>query len=471
MEKHILSKSTYIKGEQCLKQLYLHKKRSFLRDRMPAERLAIFSRGTNVGIYAQEIFPGGIDAGPKHPSQYRKAVVTTSQLIDAGQKVIYEAAFQANRTLILLDILVKNGDAWDAYEVKSSKSLSETYYKDAALQYYVLVNAGIKINSFSLIHIDANYERIGDVDKDKLFVTTDVTNEVKERYNNVEANINNQIEMLNGEHSPKIEIGKHCFSPYDCDFIGHCWKKVKKPSVFDIPAIDSKGKFEYLQLGKDLAALQNNEDLSKVQKNQIEVQISGKEHFALCEDSRSRLLELQKNPENLFAVKILQFTPALPLYDNTKPYEPIAFAYSIMQINGDEKSIELFISDGKSNPDIEINARLNSLLGNRNFVSYNNKNESFESFDLRNICLNNSFYHPAMNKDFSNKELSKALGNRPAWKSIESDIVAAQYYDEVLRGHKKSEEKYAAIEAYLRKEILLVQKFMMKIQKDLNNSK
>ena len=148
MEKHILSKSTYIKGEQCLKQLYLHKKRPFLRDRMPAERLAIFSRGTNVGIYAQELFPGGIDAGPKHPSQYKKAVLKTAELIDAGQEVIYEAAFQANKTLILLDVLVKNGDSWDAYEIKSSKSLSETYYKDAALQYYVLVNSKIQINSF-----------------------------------------------------------------------------------------------------------------------------------------------------------------------------------------------------------------------------------------------------------------------------------------------------------------------------------
>ncbi len=222
-----------------------------------------------------------------------------------------------------------------------------------------------------------------------------------------------------------------------------------------------------MQLGKDLASLQNNEDLSRVQKKQIEVQINGNEHFALCEDSRSKLLELYENSENLFAVKILQFTPALPLYDNTKPYQPIIFAYSIMQINGDENSIELFISDGKSNPNIEIITQLNTLAENKRFISYNNKNESIEGCDLRNICVNNSFYHPAMIKEFSNKELSKALGIKPAWKSIESDIVAAQYYDEVLRGHKKSEEKYAAIEAYLRKEVLLVQKFMKKIQTHL----
>jgi hypothetical protein len=54
----ILSKSTFIRGLQCEKSLYLHKKRPFLRDRLSPEQLAKFSRGTNVGVYAQELFPG-----------------------------------------------------------------------------------------------------------------------------------------------------------------------------------------------------------------------------------------------------------------------------------------------------------------------------------------------------------------------------------------------------------------------------
>ncbi|RLD41325.1 MAG: hypothetical protein DRI86_13595 [Bacteroidetes bacterium] len=458
MEKHILSKSTYIKGEQCLKQLYLHKKRPFLRDRMPAERLAIFSRGTNVGIYAQELFPGGIDAGPKHPSQYRKAVIRTAELVETGQEVIYEAAFQANRTLILLDILVKNGDYWDAYEVKSSKSLSEIYYKDAALQFFVLINAGIKINSFSLIHIDENYIRNGEIEKEKLFITTDVTEEVKKRYKQVEKNINNQIEVLSGDHSPKIEIGKHCFDPYDCDFIGHCWKGLKKPSVFDIPSIKYDDKYEYLKNKTELIDLKGDSNITAVQKQQIEVQISKKAVLSLSEDFISKLNRFKIDAKGKFAIKILNFIPALPLYDKTKPYQQLAFAFAIMSLE-DDGEIELFISEGKANPNNEILQMINNLTDNKRFTCYNNKNSGIDLLDLRSVCTNNCFYHPAMTQDFSNKELSKALGIKPVWKSVESDIVAAQYYDEILRGHKKSEEKHAAIIKYLKKELTLVKVF------------
>ncbi len=455
MEKHILSKSTYIKGEQCLKQLYLHKKRPFLRDRMPAERIAIFSRGTNVGIYAQQLFPGGIDAGPKHPSQYRKAVIKTEELIENGQEIIYEAAFQANKTLILLDILVKNGDTWNAYEVKSSKLLSETYYKDAALQYYVLINAGININTFSLIHINENYIRKGEIEKEKLFVITDVTKTVKEQYSKVEDNINNQIAILSGDHSPKIEIGEHCFKPYDCDFIGHCWKKINKPSIFDIPSIEWNSKFKLLNNNIELAELKNDSNTTEIQRQQIDTQLSKKLFFNLSKDFFTKLKSKSKE---LFAIKILNFTPALPLYDNTKPYQQLAFAFAVLPIDT-EGDIKVYISDGKSNPNNEILNKINELSDNKTFICYDNKNSDINLFDLREVCINNYFYHPAMTKNFSNKELSKALGIKPPWKSIESDIVAAQYYDEILRGHKKSEEKRDLVEKYLLKETKLVKLF------------
>ncbi|MDZ7740732.1 MAG: hypothetical protein U5Q03_03020 [Bacteroidota bacterium] len=85
MEKHILSKSTFIRGVQCLKSLYLNKKRPFLRDRLSAEQRAKFSRGHEVGLLAQELFPGGTDLKPKSPALYRKAVRATADLIETAQ--------------------------------------------------------------------------------------------------------------------------------------------------------------------------------------------------------------------------------------------------------------------------------------------------------------------------------------------------------------------------------------------------
>ena len=136
---HILSKSTYIKGEQCPKSLYMFKKHPYLRDKLSIEQRAKFKRGTDVGVLARNYFAGGINMTPSNPNLFGKMFEQTMQnLNDPNVKVMYEAIFIYNDTLIMLDILVRDGDKWRAIEVKSSLSLSETYYKDAALQYYVL---------------------------------------------------------------------------------------------------------------------------------------------------------------------------------------------------------------------------------------------------------------------------------------------------------------------------------------------
>ena len=459
MEKHILSKSTYIKGEQCLKQLYLHKKRSFLRDRMPAERLAIFRRGTNVGIYAQDLFPGGIDAGPKHPSQYRKAVEKTALLIKEGQEVIYEAGFQANKTLILLDILVKNGDAWDAYEVKSSKKLSETYYKDAALQFYVLEESGLKINSFSLININEEYTLDGDIDINKLFTITDVTKEVQERKEYVKSKIDKELSMLEEEHSPKIEIGTHCFQPYDCDFIGHCWKNIQSPSIFDIPSLSLEQQFDLHQRNIVLNQVLENEDLNNISLKQIKSKLNNEEILDLDENIKAKINDIKTNPNKYVFVKVLHFIPALPLYNGTRPYQLIPFAISTLNFGEKASDIKYFVAEGSENPEMEIRSKLNEILQDKEAIVFNNLLDNIDTFDMLSMLEKGLYFHPNISKDYSNKTISKAIGIKPPWKGISSDIVAAQYYDEILRNHKDSEAKMDAINKYLKREI----EFLLKL--------
>ena len=461
MEKHILSKSTYIKGEQCLKQLYLTKNEPKLRDRMPAERIAIFSRGTKVGIYAQELFPGGIDAGPKHYSQYRKAVEQTAQLMSDGQEVIYEAAFQAHKTLILLDILVKNGDEWDAYEVKSSKSLSETYYKDAALQYHVLIESGVNIRSFSLIHINADYLREEEIDIHKLFITTDVTEEVKKRSKQVSLKIDEEIKIIGEAHSPNIEIGPQCYAPYDCDFIGHCWKGVKRPSIFTIPSLSKTEQFEIYEQFKNLAEVLKNSDLADINSMQIESQLTKKPFI-----NREAVQNFIPEFEEAYILKILHFTPALAPYAGTIPYEPIPFGFAVQKIqsNGTKGEIIRFMADGKSNPKKLIYSKLKKALERDipvfTFVNTLVKNEDIETIDLSELLKKGLFYRPKITKDYTTKSLAISMGIQTPFKAIEMDIVAAQYYDDILQGHKDSMDRAMKIRDYLDRELRIVSGFV-----------
>ena len=67
MEKHVLSKSTFIRGLQCKKLLYLYKNHYNLKDKVSSQTQAMFNQGNKVGLLAQKLFPNGADASPSRP--------------------------------------------------------------------------------------------------------------------------------------------------------------------------------------------------------------------------------------------------------------------------------------------------------------------------------------------------------------------------------------------------------------------
>ncbi len=338
MEKHVLSKSTFIRGVQCLKSLYLNQKRPFLRDKLPRERLLVFRRGHEVGDLALQLFPGGVNMRPGHPSAYRKSLAETREHIEKGTKVIYEAAFQHDGILIFLDILVRSGDSWSAYEVKSSGGISDTYLMDAALQYHVITGCGIELDSISIIHIDKSYVLDGELEPSGLFSILDVTEEALSRQKFVRDHILREKETLDLKNSPSIDVGPHCREPYDCDFIGHCWKKVAVPEP---PPIEEQ--LDHGMIGR----------------------------FA--------------GTDPVF-IKLLTIRPAIPMYQASSPYQEIAYAYAILR--GDRLTTRVF--DHAVNPELSLKDALQADLENAEAViCINNKWKVIElAADRPDVCIN-----------------------------------------------------------------------------------
>ena len=222
MSEYILSKSTYIRGLQCHKSLYLNKFRPYLRDKISEEQLAKFARGHAVGKVAQQLFPGG--ATISRPG--KSSALKTEGLIKEGFPVIYEACFISDNVIVALDILAKQQNGYNAYEVKSSLKLSDVYYNDAFLQYHVLNHSGLKPEQFFLVHRNSEIELNADVELEKMFVFTDVSQMCEEKEAFVSENIAQMLEVLKQDKSPNIQPGQHCMKPYPCDFRGVCWKKI-----------------------------------------------------------------------------------------------------------------------------------------------------------------------------------------------------------------------------------------------------
>ncbi len=331
MEKHLLSKSTFIKGVQCPKLLYLYKKRPYLRDKLSEEQKAKFKRGSNVGFLAQEIFPGGIDVSPKSPSQYKKSAQKTQELILQGFKTIYEATFQFDRVLVMLDILHKKEGKWFAYEVKSSLNISETYLMDASLQHYVIEGSGLKLEDFAIITIDGTYKRGEETELYKLFKIHSVKDEIYARTPFIENKIPELKDVLNLKSSPTVPIGPQCTKPYICEFYGHCHKKLSQKGIYNL-AIDEEDKWNLWGNGyKEISDI-SEAAVDLIKPKTFELLSSLKtQGFYLSDQIKSFIKEIDIN--KCAFVKIIAYKPAVPVIAGSMPYDPVPVCLAIESHN------------------------------------------------------------------------------------------------------------------------------------------
>jgi len=151
-----LSKSQYIRGLQCHKALWLYRNRRELMPAPDANRLAVFASGHEVGELAKALFPGGTEI-EFDAHNVDGMIEQTAALIDSGTDVIYEATFGDGDLLVMADILVRAGNHWDFYEVKSSTRVKPYHLNDAAFQWRV-INEQVSVGKAHVVHIDNRYQ-------------------------------------------------------------------------------------------------------------------------------------------------------------------------------------------------------------------------------------------------------------------------------------------------------------------------
>ncbi|MBT8327098.1 MAG: DUF2779 domain-containing protein, partial [Bacteroidia bacterium] len=321
----MLSKSRIIRGVQCHKSLWLHKHQPQLRE-ISDDLQAVFDTGTQVGLLAQQKFPGGTDASEGHEWPNFECADTTKYLLGIGQKVIYEATFVHNKVLVAVDILVKNElGSWDAYEVKSTNSLKSPHIMDCAIQFHVITSYSLDIRSFSVMHFNKKYVRQGELDIKQLFTSTDITEEVLELQEELPEVIDELEAIQQQETCPELAIGSHCDEPYECDFKAYCWKHIPEYSVFDLTNPRNRD-WELYEKGilkiKDIPV-----DYAMGEKHRIQhlAEITGKSH--IVKDEIDHFLSDLEYPIYYFDFETMM--TAVPMYDNTRTYQQIPFQYSV----------------------------------------------------------------------------------------------------------------------------------------------
>ena len=281
----------------------------------------------------------------------------TQDEIAKGTDVICEASFTYNGNYCAVDILKKNEDGYDIYEVKSSTSADkEVYYEDLAYQKWLLEQCGLKIKDVYLMHINNEYVLKDALDVKKLFKAEKLNDKVVLYYNEVAKNELNAKTMLNNDSEPLNKIGVHCFEPYTCGYFNYCTKGMKSPNVFDLYRMSNKKASEYYNKGITTFEQLKNEKLNKTQEMQIECELNDEEIINV--DGIKQFLKNITYP--LYFLDFETMQPAIPLYKGTKPYQFITFQYSLHYIEneGGELKHKEFLGDPKVNPMEELAKQL-----------------------------------------------------------------------------------------------------------------
>ena len=278
-----LSKSKFQYGLQCLKRLYLQCYQPELADPVGQAQQAIFDTGAAVGEFARGRFPNGRLIEETYVEHDQAVRTTEALLADAEVPPLYEAAFTFEDIKTRVDILKRDeGQAFDLVEVKSSTQLKPEYVSDIAIQMHVAEGTGTSVSRAYLMHLNRAYVyQGGDHDLTRLFTLEDVTSRARTFIDeHVPNDLSRMWAALQESSPPDIEIGPHCNKPYRCSFHGHCHRN------------------EVEQTGAAFTSPNLKSSLEKV-------------------SFPASFLDFET------------FSPAIPQYIGTRPYQVIPFQWSL----------------------------------------------------------------------------------------------------------------------------------------------
>ena len=419
-----LSKSRYLNGLQCHKQLWwrVHEPDAPELELTPGQQ-NLFAQGRDVGVRAREYVAGGelIDL-PFH--EYDNKVAATREALKHDRPALYEAWFLADETYVGVDILERTSRGYKVIEVKASNSRKPEHLPDVAVQVHVARRAGLQVEQAEVMHLNGACRH---PDLSNLFVREDVTPLVETALIGVGDQLAAQRQMLAGP-LPEVAIGEHCTKPRDCPFISRCWPKLPDHHVSSLYRIDRRRAAELEANGyATIYDLPTDLELSAVHARQVKALQTGQ---MVVEPSLKGALAPFVSP--LAYLDFETVSLAIPRWPGCRPWQQVPVQFSVhLEEPGMGFSHRQWIADGADDPRPALAAALVEACGGgaRKVVAYyasfereclKQLREAVPSLakDLERIerrlvdllpTIRNHVYHPDFGGAFSIKRTLPAL--------------------------------------------------------------
>lgn len=259
----------------------------------------------------------------------------------------FEKKFETENLLAKADIYSDG----HIYEVKSTGSRKDEHIDDLAFQKVVAELSGTPIAKTSLIYLNKEYVRQGEIDAAALLTIEDVTELVNEKMDFTRAKIAEALAIA--ETEPDTSIAGYCGSKLDCAFIQHHHPDLPEYTIFDINGLRG-ARFDGLfnQGILNIMDVPSDYDLTPPQRKQVDIAQSGTPHIAA--DEIKAMIEGLEYP--VYFLDYESANPGVPVYDGHKPFSVITFQFSIHVLAeaGGEIAHHEFLADGSSEPTREL---------------------------------------------------------------------------------------------------------------------
>lgn len=369
----ILSKSGIVTGLQCEKRLFLQKHSRELADSTSDQRRNAQHSGSQVGDIARTYFEGGVlvYSELKGEERERDQLQQTQALLNSEVPFIYEATFLWEGVIVRIDILERKGRVWNIYEVKASTSIKRMHSFDLAVQVFIARKSGLLIRKASIMLVNNRYVLGESFNVKEFFVTTNLNRKIEKHLETLGSTIH-RLKLMLEESEPQISIGNHCSSPYKCEFKGHCWKHVPKASILELCGnkdiaweLWNQGITDFKEVPKEAL-----EEFAPAQLGQHTAHLRGK--ALVDKGALKEFIASIKSP--IHYLDFEAFSTAIPLFKGSKPYDQMAFQYSLHIENGEELTHLDFVANPIEETDPRkqmIQALLRDLQAKGDILVYN----------------------------------------------------------------------------------------------------
>lgn len=365
-----LTKSEYMMFLKHSAWLWLKK---YQKNRLPIideNTQAQFDAGHDFETYAEQLFPNAVKLGFNNYDEYSNLPQRTEVAL-AEAETILQGRFEVNNLTCIVDVLTKLDDtSYKLIEIKSSTKVKPEHEYDLAFQVYVLEQYGQKIDSISVIHVNNEYVRQGDIDPRQLVTETDVTTEVKELLEVTAQKVKEAFEILESSTMPNLSpryanplgfTGTTWFTEW-MDVFYHLNPDLDEYSIYNLsfPNQEQIGKLEEMGI---TSISDVPEELALREKQVMQIKTTKSGERIILKDKIKEFIDSFQYPLYFFDYETL--SSIIPPFDGMSPYKDYPFQYSLHVIdtpNSEVRHTE-YLHLENSNPMPSLLKKLREAVG------------------------------------------------------------------------------------------------------------